>query len=176
MSWLRRWDRWSRRAGAAVVFAGVVLVVAAVGALRITPPTTGGGSAPAFDPLPPAPDTSPDATPGAVTAAVEADPFRPDRSPPDRRYVRPARRGGGDADTRPAGGRDLRLVGTTTFSDRGGLAAFRLAGGESRLVRAGNRIRGLRVVRVEEGRVVLAGADTTMTLSVEPPGQKGRHR
>lgn len=172
MSWLRRWDRGSRRAAGAVGVAAAVAVAAVATALHVTPPRATGGSPPAPSPLPSVADRSGGDGGRAVRTAVEADPFRPERSPPERRYVLPANRAGGDGDTRPARRGGLQLVGTATFADRPGIAALRLASGESRVLTSGNEVRGLRVTRVEEGRIVLSGPDTTLVLRVESPGER----
>lgn len=173
MRWLRRWGRGSRVAAAFLAASAVVAAVAVGGAVRVEAPDPGGTPDPSWNPIPP--DTRADhSTPDSLlTLAVSADPFREDRSPPDVRYVLPANRPD-PAASRRADARDgLRLEGTAVLPGRPGLAAFRLPGGKSRVTRAGADVQGLRVVRVEEGRVVLRGPDTTLVLRVESSGERG---
>lgn len=173
MRWLRRWDRWSRRAAAALVAAGLGLAAVLAGALHVEPPTTEGASpAAAGADLPPPSDGSGPDLGEAIRTAVGADPFREERAPPDRRYVLPAHRADEPADTRPAGRGRVQLVGTATFADRDGVAAFRMEDGRPRVAGPGSEVGGLSVVRVEEGRVVLSGPDTTLVLEVEPPEER----
>lgn len=172
MRWLRRWDRWSRRAAAGLGLAAVVAAGVLAAALHVTPPRAQGTADEAWNPLPPAPDTSSAGGDDLVRAAVDADPFREDRSPPSRRYVLPENREDRGGGRRPAGRGGLELVGTATFPDgRPGLAAFRLSNGDPRVVRSGAEVDGLSVVRVQEGSVVLRGPDTTVVLRVQRPGQ-----
>lgn len=169
MRWLRRWDRWSRRAATAFVAAALGLVAALAAAVHVTPPRAEGtASAAAAPELPPAPDSSGARARAAIRTAVASDPFREQRRPAERRYVLPANRSDDRGDRRPARGRRLRLVGTATFADREGVAAFRLEDGRPRVAGPGAQVGGLEVVSVEEGRVVLSGPDTTLVLRVDP--------
>lgn len=169
MTWLRRWDRHSRWAAAVLVAAGLGLVAVLAGALHVSPPRADGTAAAVAGPeMPPPPDSSGAEADEAIRAAVAADPFREQRRPPERRYVLPANRSDDGGSRRPARRGGLRLTGTATFADREGVAAFRLSDGRPRVAGPGAEVGGLQVVRVEDGRVVLTGPDTTLVLRVDP--------
>ena len=174
MTWLRRWDRASRVAAAGLSLAALVVAVTVVGAVRVEPPGGGSAAATGWDPLPEASGDARAIPDSELVRAVSSDPFREGRSPPDARYVLPGNRPDRSASTRPAGRDRLTLEGTALLPGRPGLAAFRLPDGRSHVVRSGGQVNGLRVVRVQEGQVVLRGPDTTLVLRVETPGQGGR--
>ncbi len=120
--------------------------------------------------VPALPDTA--AAPDSlVDAAVASAPFRPGRAPPAERYALPGQRDG--RTDRARSGPALRLVGTAIGPGRLELAAFRTGDGRSRVVEAGGEIEGHRLLRVETGRAVLEGPDSTMVLEVESPGDDG---
>lgn len=169
MRWLPRRDRRTRRAATAVALASVLILVVLAGALHVEPPPASDASAPAWNPLPPEADTSESTGDASIRAAVGADPFREDRSPPERRYVLPRHRTDDPGPGRTARRVGVRLVGTATFTDRPGLAALRLEARRSRVVTSGTRVGGLNVTRIEAGRIVLSGPDTTLVLRVASP-------
>ncbi len=58
----------------------------------------------------------------------------------------------------------LRLLGTASFEDGQGLAAVSIGGGTLRILRVGQALDGLELVRVDRGSATLAGRDTTIVL------------
>lgn len=87
-----------------------------------------------------------------ILAAVEKDPFRPERNRPERRFRMP-----GDAappraaPARPAA--SVRLVGTLLSPD-GGIAMCQVGAQAPKLVRVGETIEGLTLKTVESGQAV----------------------
>lgn len=166
---LRSLDRPSRWAAALVALSALVLAAAAAGAYRVASVPAGTGRAAPAPDVPALPGSA--ARDSLVDAAVAAAPFRPDREPPAERYALPGERDGAG----PGGRRGprLRLVGTAVRPGGLRLAAFRTGDGRSRVVEAGGEIEGHRVLRVESGRAVLEGPDSTMVLEVERPADDG---
>lgn len=166
---LRRWDRPTRWTAGLLAASTLVLAAAAWGAWRVAPPADAGRPAGAPE-VPALPDTA-SPVDSTAEAAVAAAPFQPDRTPPARRYGLP-----GEADGRTASARrgpSLRLVGTAVRPGRLQLAAFRTADGRSLVVETGAEIEGFRILRVETGRVVLEGPDSTMVLEVDRAARDG---
>lgn len=166
---LRRWDRPTRWTAGLLVLSALALAAVAWAAWRIAPAADAGPAAGA-PAVPALPDKAPPAD-STVEVAVAAAPFRPNRTPPERRYALPGEADGPDA--RDGRGPSLRLTGTAVRPGRLQLAAFRTGDGRSLVVETGAEIEGFRVVRVETGRVVLEGPDSTMVLEVERPDEDG---
>lgn len=144
-------ERNFRLAIAAVGVAIVVLIVAAVGAVRVPdvaaapPPPAIADSALRF------------AFPGAgpdIAAAVAKDLFTDDRRAPIRRYRVP-----GEADDVPAQAAPRPTVlGTAIAADGAHFATCQLPGGAPTIVRVGSRIGAFTVVAIERGRVTFRDA------------------
>jgi hypothetical protein len=141
-----------RLAGVIAAGALVVLVVAAIGAIRVdvvtaaAPPASVPDSALRF------------AAPGAgtdVAAANARDLFTDDRRPPARRYLMP-----GDADVPQGGPAPLPTVlGTALGSDGQHFAIAQLPGAPSMVIRPNSKIGEYTVVSIERGKVILRSAD-----------------
>ena len=101
-------------------------------------------------------------------AAVDAAPFRPDRTRPAVRYTVVAN--GAAAAPRPAPMRppmpQLRLQGVAVLPNGGGLAALSVNGRPAQVVRVGQVVEGLRLVRVRAGAATLSRPDTTLVLQL----------
>lgn len=165
---LRSLDRPTRWTAALLAVSALVLAAAAVGAWRIAPLPADAGRAAPVPEVPTLPETA--ARDSLTGAAVASAPFRPGREPPAERYALPGEREENRAGRR---GPTLRLVGTAVRPGGLHLAAFRTGDGRSRVVEAGSEIEGHRVLRVETGRAVLEGPDSTMVLEVERPADDG---
>lgn len=185
---LRRWDRWSRLAGAALIASLLVSAGSVIEAWRVDPlpspaaPTVGGSMA-SGDAAPAARDAgdvettsgkaaAPARADSMVDAAVAAAPFRPSREPPEERYALPDERS--DETGARSSRVDLRLVGTAVRPSGVSLATFERPGASPTVMRAGGSIGGYRVTEVGPGRVRLIGNDTTLVLTVESPWSPDR--
>lgn len=163
---MRRWRASTpgNRVAAATVMAAAIACAAAVwDAWRIEAPPAAPAPTP-VEPLPVLRTRGPGRTEQAISAVVARDPFRRDRRRPPERYRPPGRRA---ADVRPAQPAPrlpaLRLLGTASYEDGRGLAAVS-SGGELRILRVGQVLDGLELLRVDRGSATFAGPDTTIVL------------
>ncbi|HEX6941025.1 MAG TPA: hypothetical protein VF158_16520 [Longimicrobiales bacterium] len=165
MKWWRAWTPANRLAAAAVAGAAAIFVAAAWDAWRIeAPPTLPSPGPVASLPLPRG--AAPARSEQAIAAVVARDPFRRDRRRPPERYRPPGRRVAaavGTALAAPPRLPVLRLLGTASYEDGRGLAAV-ASGGDLRILRVGETLDGLALLRVDRGTATLAGRDTTIIL------------
>jgi hypothetical protein len=109
---------------------------------------------------------------GALDSAIARDPFRSDRRAP----AEPYRIGGGGRGT--GARRELkpvppfRLLGTVAGA--GAFAIISLPGLPPQNLSVGQEVEGFRLTRVEPGAATLMRADTSVTLRLEAPGERGR--
>ena len=150
---------WSPAMGAAValaVISAALMTRSLVGAIVLTPlplPTAAEGAADQGQ-LAAVP-----AIPEALSAAaVEHDPFRPERRRPAERFRLPGERGPNAAS--PASLPAIRLIGTAVIGD-GGFAMCQRASDAPRLVRVGEKFGDLTLRSVQQGRAVFRAADGT---------------
>jgi hypothetical protein len=150
-----------RAALGALALALALLGAAVRGAVRIDPlPDSVTAAAPATIPDP---IRSPAPAAQAVLAAVERDPFSPDRRPPADRYRMPGEAPAA-ATARGTGAPVIQLHGVVLLPSGGGMAALYAAGRSAQVVRVGQTFEGYRLVRVGPGEAVLEGPDDTLTL------------
>jgi hypothetical protein len=103
-----------------------------------------------------------------VAAAVEVDPFSPEREAPSTRYGSDP--GDDSASTEmPAQRALLKLVGTVIDDDGSSFAMCQLGDEQPRAVRVGERIGEYRLRAVRQGAADFAGPDGPITLRVPPP-------
>jgi hypothetical protein len=162
MRFLRDLSAGGRAAFGALCLALLVLAAAAAGAARLDPLPV-----PAATPRAatlPEPASPPPSVLHAVLAAVERDPFSPDRRRPAERYRMP---GELPAAVIAAPARTtIQLHGVVVLPSGGGLAALYAVGRSSQVVRVGQDFEGYRLASVAPGQVVLVGHDTTLTLRI----------
>lgn len=112
-----------------------------------------------------------------VSAIVERNPFRPDRSRSIERYqlegssevsiVQPSP-APPDEPVRPTIP-EIRLVGLVALGSGRGMAAVEVAGSNARLLSIGDSIAGFRLVSVTGSEAKLSRPDTTLLLSLKGP-------
>jgi hypothetical protein len=167
-----------------VVGACVLAIVSAGGAWRVEPLPEVLVPDPDFRIAEaPAPDSG--VTAHAVLTATENNPFRPDRRRPTERYLPPSlRRAAAPMAARsrnpvPA----FTLKGIAWTGGRPAVAILGIAGESARLLKEGGEIETFRVQAIAERTVTLAGADTTVVLTLETrtsrvraPSNQGRMR
>jgi hypothetical protein len=150
----RRLTRAVLAAGSGVAFAIFLMTLAVWRAVGIEPiaPVPDDDAPPAFERR-----VSPRAniSEAALTLAADTDPFRPERTRPVPGEV---------MEEDPAANVDrvasiVRLIGTVVLPDDGGLAMLRVGEDPARVVRVGQLIGALRLVRVEPGRATLVTTD-----------------
>lgn len=144
-------ERKYRAALAAVGVAAIVVVVSAIGAIRVpevgaaAPPPAIADSALKFG----MPGAGPD-----IAGAVAQDLFTDDRRAPLRRYRLP-----GEADEVPAQPAPRPTVlGTAIAADGAHFATCQVPGGPPTIVRVGSRVGAFTVVAIERGRVTFRDA------------------
>jgi hypothetical protein len=97
----------------------------------------------------------PVATPSAsLAAAVEGDPFHPERRRPAERFRLPGEAGPSDTLAAADGAASLRLLGTAVLAEGRGFAMYQAGAETPRLVRVGETVGELTLKRVEQGRAV----------------------
>jgi hypothetical protein len=107
-----------------------------------------------------------------VAAAVDLDPFHPERRRPGTRFRLPEERTArarepAGAPTRPS----LELHGTVVLPDDRGFAMVASGGESPRVVRIGQSIGGYRLTEVERGRAVfISSSGRSMSLTVRKAG------
>ena len=166
---LRRWTRANRLqlaalAAAAVLAAGSGARAWQLGALPVS--SAGAGALHVGFP-----DVSVSkASQAGILAAVDRAPFRPDRKRPPGRYRMPGEVVVAAAPA-PSGPPMpiVRLEGIASRSGVGSLAILSSPGQPTRLVRAGQTFQGLKVVRIQDGRITLRGRDSTLVLRLGTP-------
>lgn len=129
------------------------------------PPGAGGGASPVETP-----GRRPLYPTGRVFAALDKDPFHPERRRPGVPFRLPSEAAPVvTAAQEPAAG--VQLLGTAVAPGGGGVAMFRWPGSTPRLVRVGERVNGLTLKRVRPGEAeILSEAGTTVVLRVPKAG------
>jgi hypothetical protein len=95
-----------------------------------------------------------------LVAAIEADPFRPERRPPPQRFTVAQLRTDALASPereRPAGG-EVQLIGTVVMPGGRSFPMAQLAGEPPRIVRIGEHVGGFALRSIEQGRAVFVAA------------------
>lgn len=169
---MRRW----RRTGAAPAATGALLLASTAlagwslwGAVTLDPVAPARQASPPWmvqptepQPVPAGPD---------IVAAVNADPFSPERRRPAERFRLPGeRRPEPPPVVRRAPGPSFRIVGTVVLPG-GGLAMLQARGAAPRTLRVGESFGGFRLARVEQGRAVfVSGEGSTHVVRVSNGG------
>lgn len=97
-----------------------------------------------------------------LASAVKKDPFRAERRPPTERFRLPGEPLAATA-SRDSVVSPFQLVGTAVMTEGKGFAMCQLGDSVPRLVRIGERVGGLTLEWVAQGRAVFAGADGRRT-------------
>ena len=116
------------------------------------------------------PDRRPLYPTGRVFAALDKDPFHPERRRPGVPFRLPSEAAPTVAAAQaPAAG--VQLLGTAVAPGGGGVAMFRWPGSAPRLMRVGERLNGWTLKRVRPGEAeILSEAGTTVVLRVPKAG------
>lgn len=172
-----RWRLHERLAVGVLAASFVLLAAAVVNAVRIESLPSPGLSPVSWKPMSADLVVAPELSPSQYAAAVEKDPFHPERRRPAMRYLLPDEAGAQVAEPpavqpspdvhRPP----IRLLGTTVLPDGRGLAVLARDGEPPRLLRVGESWDGLEVRRVGRGSVTLVSADSTTVLRLPGLGR-----
>lgn len=159
---------WSPSMGAAVALAVISLglmtqsLVRAIVLTRLPAPSVARTTGETGQPNQPPP-----APPALSVAAVEQDPFRPERRRPSERFRLPGERApdAGAAQPAPAA---IRLIGTAVIG-AGGFAMCQRGVEAPKLVRVGEKFGDLTLRTVHQGRAIFRAADgTSVELKATP--------
>ena len=111
-----------------------------------------------------------------IAAAVDVDPFNPDRKRPDQPYRLP-----GEPDPTESGGRNqprsqqLRLIGTIVFIRGGGFVTCQIGNQPPQIVHIGQQIGTYTLKSIERGQATFTGAaGETLQLSIPQTTTQGR--
>ena len=167
---ISRWGIHEWIAATALAVSLALLAVATARAIHIEPLPAGNDAGawpeaiPEFEPVPGLPHAQ-------YAAAVDRDPFHPERRRPATRFMLLAEAGPAPAEAQPAppataNRPPLRLLGTTVLPDGRGLALLARDGEPPRLLRLGESWDGMELRRVSRGSAMLASADSTLVLSL----------
>lgn len=174
MTWTRRWTpaltRASLAAGSAAVGASWALWQAlTVG--QLNGPTVRPSARPTVEP-PVRPSVRPPTPPALRQAAIEADPFRPERAPPTVAFRMPADHEAASelaSQDRPG----LVLIGTAVLPGNRGFALCQVGGEAPKLVRLGEQVGGYTLKTVAQGSATfLAANGTTLDVAVPKAGSQ----
>ncbi len=148
--------------------AAVLLAVATWRAIRVESISGQELAGVGFEPAIPNPPDSTSAD--RVAVALDNDPFHPERRRPGRRFRLPGERRPQSA--RPAGlPESVRLTGTIVYQGGGGAAILQRPGYSTLMIRVGERLEGLELVRVtREQAVFRATTGTELVINVSQPG------
>ena len=172
---ISRWGVHEWTAATALAASIALLAVATVRGIRVEPlPADAGAGAlreaiPEAGPVPGLPHEQ-------YAAAVDRDPFHPERRRPATRFIVSAGVASAAADPQPAAPAKvdrppLRLLGTTVLPDGRGLALLVRDGEPPRLLRLGESWDGMELRRVSRGSAMLVSADSTLVLSLPHSGR-----
>lgn len=100
-----------------------------------------------------------------LRAAIERDPFHPERRPPVERYRFPGQVAPTASEPPTPELPKIRVLGIARRDSSRGVAALQIEGSPVRLLRVGETREGFRLVDVRTGAAVLRGADTTLVLT-----------
>jgi hypothetical protein len=151
---------WSPGMGAAVALAAIsaaLMTRSLIRAMVLTPlplPSAAQGASDSGQP-----GATPTVPQALSAAAVEHDPFRPERRRPAERFRLPGERGPNTA-AAPSSLPPIRLIGTAVIGD-GGFAMCQRASDAPKLVRVGEKFGDLTLRSVRQGRAVFRAADGT---------------
>jgi hypothetical protein len=150
------------------VISAAWMVIALVGAFRLERPSAQGTAPPSSAPAAREAIGAVSAHDTLVIAAIEVDPFSPDRSPPATRYgSAPTPTDSFAAETTQ--GALLKLVGTVIDVGGSSFAMCQLGEATPRAVRVGERIGDYRLRAVRQGAADFAGPEGPITLRVATP-------
>jgi hypothetical protein len=171
MRWL--WQSPRVRIGlAAACLGGALLVGVLREALRVDDVDGEGGST-SLPGMAAAPETSPGYALNRVLAAVDKDPFHPERRRPGMRFQLPVDLAAASMlrEASQATEASLRLVGTAVGAEGGGFAMCAWQGGNPRIVRIGERVGDWTLQRVWPGAAeFVTPAGGTITVRVPKAG------
>ena len=166
-----RWTTWLRLAVVGMVASVATAMWSVREAVRTDP-------LPAFEQAPAAGDIERAerraATRVNIAAAVDADPFNPERKRPEEPYRFP----GEVTQTQAQGGpraQQVRLMGTVVATRGGGFVFCQIGSQPPQIVHVGQQIGTYTLKTVEAGRAVFTGpGGTTLELTISQPAPSGR--